>query len=93
MRMVITLTGGLDAQTAPAVRAEVDKAAGSPVRQLVLDMSGLAYLSSAGLRTLAYARQKMPPGVRITLVGANDTIARTVRLVGFHYDLELEDSA
>lgn len=55
----------------------------------MLDVANVTYLSSAGLRTLAYARQKLPEGVRIVLVGANDIIQRTIRLVGYQYNVEL----
>lgn len=85
----IQLNGVLDAQTAAAFRDEVKRAAGHDCAHLVLDVTGVSYLSSAGLRTLAYARQKLPAHVRIVLVGANDTIQRTIRLVGFQYNVEL----
>jgi len=88
---VITLTGELDALAAPALREEVERAATGPLEQLVLDMSDVSYLSSAGLRTLVFARQKMADDVRIVLVGANDAVARTIRLVGFQYSVEFSD--
>ncbi|MEU3454723.1 STAS domain-containing protein [Micromonospora sp. NPDC006766] len=88
---LITLVGALDALTAPALRGEVERAAQHQPSQLVLDMSGVQYLSSAGLRTLIFARQKMPDGSRIVLVGANEAIQRTMQLVGFHYSVEFSD--
>jgi anti-anti-sigma factor len=81
---VITLAGELDALTAPAFRLEVERAAEGEVDQLVLDMTNLAYLSSAGLRGLVFARQKMPDDVRIVLVRPNDLVEQSIRLVGFH---------
>ena len=81
--VLITLEGELDALTAPTFRDQVERAADGELSQLVLDMSNLSYLSSAGLRGLVFARQKMPDEVRIVLVGTNDTVEQTIRMVGF----------
>jgi len=81
---MITLTGELDALTAPMFHVEVERAADGEVDRLVLDMTDLAYLSSAGLRGLVFARQKMPDEVEIVLVRPNDAIEQSIRLVGFH---------
>jgi anti-anti-sigma factor len=88
---VITLAGELDALSAPALREEVERASSEQLERLILDMSGVSYLSSAGLRTLVFARQKMADDVRIVLVGANDVVERTIRLVGFQYSVEFSD--
>ena len=81
---VITLTGELDSLTATVLRDEVARAAKGELDKLVLDMTELTYLSSAGLRGLVFARQKMADDVQIVLVGANDSVEQTIRLVGFH---------
>ncbi|MFC0544861.1 STAS domain-containing protein [Kutzneria chonburiensis] len=88
---LITLTGELDALTAWVFREEVERAAEAELDQLVLDMTELSYLSSAGLRGLVFARQKMADGVQIVLVGANDAVEQTIRLVGFHQSVVFSD--
>src|SRR5256885_9567315 len=88
---LITVDGVLDALTAPTFRDEVERAAQHEVDHLVLDMTNVSYLSSAGLRTLVYARQKMADGVRIVLVGANEVVQRTIRLIGFQSGVEFSD--
>jgi anti-anti-sigma factor len=89
--VIITLVGELDASTAVAFRQEVDRAAEGDVETLVLDMTGLTYLSSAGLRGLVFARQKMSEGVEIVLVKASDEVERTIRMVGFHHSVVFSD--
>jgi anti-sigma B factor antagonist len=88
---VITLSGIFDTLSGPDFRVEVERAADRVVDYVVLDMTNVSYLSSGGLRMIAYLRQKWPCGIRISLVGANDTIQRTIRLVGFHYSVEFGD--
>jgi anti-anti-sigma factor len=89
--VVITLDGELDASTASHFRKQVDVAAEGGVERLVLDMANLTYLSSAGLRGLVFARQKMDDGVSIILVQASDEVERTIRMVGFHHSVDFAD--
>jgi anti-anti-sigma factor len=84
---LITLQGELDAVSAPRFLEEVERAADGDVEQLVLDMTELAYLSSAGLRGLVFARQKMARDVQIVLVRPNDSVEQSIRLVGFHHSV------
>ena len=89
---LITLAGDLDALTAAQFGQEVDRAAEGEVERLVLDMTNVSYLSSAGLRSLVFARQKMADEVEIVLVGVNDEVEETIRLVGFHHSVAFADS-
>jgi anti-sigma B factor antagonist len=87
-----TLVGELDAASAPAFRERIDTAAAAQVKQLVLNMSGLEYMSSAGLRVLIYAKQKMGMGVDLTLVGTQPMVRDTLEKTGFHHSVTLVDS-
>ncbi|OLE27015.1 MAG: hypothetical protein AUG44_11280 [Actinobacteria bacterium 13_1_20CM_3_71_11] len=88
---LIRLEGELDALTAPDFQLEVDRAAEGEVDRLVLDMTSLTYLSSAGLRALVFARQKMADDVRIVLVSVSEEVEQTIRLVGFHRSVTFSD--
>jgi anti-anti-sigma factor len=79
----ITMSGELDASVALAFQQEVEKAAAQKVNRLVLLMSELEYIASAGLRTLIFARQKMDPGVDIYVVGAQPQVMDTMQMTGF----------
>jgi len=88
---LIRLEGELDALTAPDFQVEVDRAAEGEVDRLVLDMTSLTYLSSAGLRALVFARQKMADDVKIVLVSVSEEVEQTIRLVGFHRSVVFSD--
>ncbi|MZD04654.1 anti-sigma factor antagonist [Streptomyces sp. SID5785] len=88
----IKVTGDLDAATAGSFHDTVSRAADAGAVELVIRAEKLDYLSSAGLRSLVFARQKMGEGVRVAVVGASDPVARTIRLAGFDRSIDLVDA-
>ncbi len=79
----IKLEGDLDSSSVSTFRERLDEVARDDVERLVLDMRDLRYLSSAGLRGLVFARQKMGRDIEIVILGATDLVAETIRLTGF----------
>lgn len=77
--LVAAPQGRVDETTGPEfgerLNAAVDEARETPSRRLVLDLSGIAYMSSRGLRLLTVARRKASEDkVTILLAGANATM-------------------
>jgi anti-anti-sigma factor len=89
--VTIRLTGELDSRSAPTLNEVIVAATAEPVRRLVLLAEDLTYLSSAGLRCLVFAHQKLGRGVDIVLVGATPEVAETIRLTGFDRSLVMQD--
>jgi len=87
----ITLTGELDASVAGDFRTRIEEAATQQAKKLVLLLAALDYMSSAGLRTLVFAKQKMGSGVTIYVVGAQPQVVEPIRQTGFHHSVVMLD--
>lgn len=88
----ITLSGELDASVAGDFRNKIEEAAAQNVSKLVLLLEALEYMSSAGLRTLVFAKQKMGQNVKIYVVGATEAVSEPIRQTGFHYSVIMMDT-
>ncbi len=80
---VIEMTGDVDANTAPLVQDQVLQLA-QPQAKLLLDMTKVPYMSSAGLRMLlSLYRQVVSKNGEIVLVGLVEEIKDTMSITGF----------
>ena len=89
---MITLAGELDAGVAQAFRDTIEQAAAQNASRLVLLMQELEYMSSAGLRVLVFAKQKMSSSVDIYVVGAQEYVVNTLEKVGLDNSLIIQET-
>lgn len=87
--LVLALEGRLDTTTAPELEA-VLKESLNGVGALVLDMEGLVYLSSAGLRVILGAQKQMNRQGNMVVRYVNDTIMEVFEVTGFTDILTIE---
>lgn len=80
---VVKLAGDLDGNTAPGVQDQILPLANSNVK-MILDMSGVSFMSSAGLRMLLvmYRTINSKSG-KVILVGLSEDIRDTMSMTGF----------
>lgn len=81
-KLTIALEGRLDTTTSPDLEAEL-KGSADGIKSLVFDMSGLEYISSAGLRVLLSAQKMMNKQGDMTVTGANEAIMEIFDVTGF----------
>lgn len=89
-KLVLQLEGRLDTMTSP----QLEKALGEELtdeRELVLDLTLLQYISSAGLRVLLTAHKRMIGREgRLTVRRANESVREVFTITGFMNILHVE---
>lgn len=88
----VTLTGELDGSVAGQFKNAVEEAAAWNPRRLVLLLQELVYMSSAGLRVLVFARQKMGTHVDLYLVAPQESVQETIEMTGFDQSCIIVDT-
>lgn len=96
VHVTITLSGDVDTKTAPELLSQLTALQLNVLEQLRLNLHAVDFVSSAGLRAIVFAKQKMPHESALYLIGASkqivDTITKTglaqaVRIVGSVEDI------
>lgn len=86
----LTLIGEVTTNTAGIFQEAIENIAENKITTLKLNMEQLTYLSSAGLRVLIFAKQKMGSRVEIVIIGASKMIIDTIKKVGFHHSIRIQ---
>ena len=86
---ILVVVGRLDTQTAPELEKELDGVV-SGLKELTFDLSGLEYVSSAGLRVILKAQKIMNAQGSMKLTGVNDNIMEVFDITGFLDILTIE---
>ena len=86
---IIEIVGRLDTITAPALDKTINEDIGD-TKNLVLDVKGMEYISSAGLRVLLSAQKKMQKIGSMKVVGVCDDIMEVFEMTGFADILVIE---
>ena len=86
---IIEIAGRLDTITAPALDKTINEDIGD-AKKLVLDMKGLEYISSAGLRVLLAAQKKMQKSGSMKVTGVCEDVMEVFEMTGFADILVIE---
>lgn len=78
----LVLSGDIDTKTAPDLLSHLTSLELHALDQLRLNMTQVGFVSSAGLRAIVFAKQKMPHTSRLYLVGPSEHIIDTVTKTG-----------
>ena len=87
--LTLALQGRLDTVTSPELEAELKNSLDG-VESLVLDLSGLEYISSAGLRVLLSAHKTMSVRSGMKVTNAGEIVREVFEVTGFSDILNIE---
>ena len=81
-KTIVTVSGRVDTTTAPELDAALQGLTGAET--LTLDLAGVPYMSSAGLRSLLTAQKKMTAGGgSMVIVGIQPVVKEVLDITGF----------
>ena len=86
---IIEIVGRLDTITAPALDKTIHEDIGD-VKNLVLDVKGMEYISSAGLRVLLTAQKTMQKIGSMKVTGVCEEVMEVFEMTGFADILVIE---
>jgi anti-sigma B factor antagonist len=79
----VTVTGEVDCTSAPDLRTLLDRFLDGTPREVVVDLTGVTFLDSAGLSTLAAAhRRALAAGGRLRVLAATRAVIRPLQITG-----------
>ena len=81
---VFTVTGRVDTMTAPELEKKIGEWIDQGGTRLIIDMGGVDYISSAGLRTiLSTAKKIKAKDGKFCLTGLKPTVLEVFKIAGF----------
>ena len=86
---VVEIVGRLDTITAPALDKTINEDIGD-TKNLVLDVKGMEYISSAGLRVLLSAQKKMQKDGSMKVINVCPEVMEVLEMTGFADILVIE---
>ena len=86
---IIELGGRLDTTTAPALDKTIQEDIGD-TKNLILDVKGLEYISSAGLRVLLGAQKKLQKSGSMKVIHVCEAVMEVFEMTGFADILTIE---
>ena len=86
---IIEIVGRLDTTTAPSLEKTIKEDIGD-TKNLVIDLKGLEYISSAGLRVLLSAQKKMQQIGGLKILNVGESIMEVFKITGFDEILTIE---
>lgn len=90
---VLTVSGRIDATSAPTLEQTLLATVGEKTGPIIVDMSEVDYVSSAGLNvTLLAAKALAKTSRQLVVAGVNDDVADVMRLTGVDKLIMLSES-
>jgi anti-anti-sigma factor len=86
---VLTVGGDIDLATVPALEAAIDEALIPKPTGLVIDLTDVGFLASAGLQALVATHSNVSPSAHFAVVANSAATSRPIQLTGLDQIFEL----
>lgn len=89
-KLIVALEGRLDTVTAPQLEEVIAAELTPDIAEIILDLTKLEYLSSAGLRVILATHKRMAKDGGLVIRHANEMIMEVFDITGFTDILTIE---
>lgn len=79
---VVSVAGVVDMLTAPDLEKAITEAAKSSPNAVIVDMSAVDFLASAGMGVLIASQDELAPAIKLAVVADGPATSRPLKLVG-----------
>lgn len=86
---VLSVSGAVDMLSAPALTEAITAALSAEPAGLIVDLSNVEFLASAGMSVLISAHEQAAPAVRFGVVADGPATSRPIKLVGIDSIIDL----
>ena len=86
----ITVAGEVDSSSAPLLREQLDVLFEGVLTEVVIDLTGVTFLDSAGLCVLAAAHRRAGSDVRLRVIACSRAVIRPLQITGLWQLLNAE---
>lgn len=87
--VVVRVEGRLDAASSPQLELKINSIIDQGHFKIIMDLSGVEYLSSAGMRLLLAASKKLKHlEGKLVACSISDEVMKVVKMAGFHQVVE-----
>ena len=91
--LILRMRGRLDAVSSPSAEKKVFDSINAGQEKLLLDLSGISYLSSAGMRMLLSTTKKLKSlSGRLVVCNVTSNVMDVLKMSGFDHVLEISST-
>lgn len=80
--VVVSVSGAVDMLTAPLLKASINTAAAQAPSCVIVDLTTVDFLGSAGMGALVAAHSELTPAARFAVVADGPSTSRPLKLIG-----------
>ena len=81
-KLVVEVTGEFDAVLAKEVQNALENLRDQEIEAVAFDFKNTIHIASSGLRVIIFARERIKPGIQVSIVEARDIVLDVIKMSG-----------
>ena len=81
-QIVVEVMGEFDAILAKEIQNALENRQDRQIEAVAFDFKHTTHIASSGLRVIIFARERIKPGIQVTIVAARDIVLDVIKMSG-----------